>query len=96
METEKLKRVRAQTQVKRIKNFYIHSFIFFIVMTILVLSAFIGYRVCFICFTDDTFLNLLGFLPWLFFLILQGLVAFRKINFFSKWEARKIKEFMEE
>ncbi len=96
MESDKLKRARAQTQVKRVKNFYIHSFIFFLVMCILILSAFIGYRICLICFTDNVFLNLLGCIPWLLFLIFQGLVAFRKINFLSKWEDRKIQEFMEE
>ena len=96
MEDTQWKLARAQTQVKRIKYFYAHSFIFLFIMSIIGVLAIFGHRICIICFTKNVFLNILGFAPWLLFIVVQGLIAFKKITFFSKWEERKIKEFMED
>lgn len=96
MENENdLKYLRAKDAVKRIRGFYGHLGIYLFVVLFAVVAPFLNVTFCFICFSENHWMNLLGFVPWGIGLLLHGLVAFRRFRLFHKWEERKLKEFME-
>lgn len=96
MNEQRFKKERAKTQVKRIKSFYIHLYIFLAVMIIIGIFYALGYTVCLFCFDGSVSINFVGFLPWLIILCIQGLIVFGKIPFLKRWEAKRIKQFMDE
>ncbi len=96
MEAQDLKYLRAKNTVKKIRGFYIHSFAFVVVILIAALLPFFGSEICMICFSNNPWINLLGFFPWGIGLFFHGVTTFHWIGPFHKWEQRKIKQFMEE
>ncbi len=96
MDNKQLKRERALNQIKRIKGFYTHLLIFLSVMLVIGVFYLLGYSVCLVCFDGGAMINFVGFLPWLVILCIQGLVAFGKIPFLRRWEAKKIEQFIGE
>lgn len=92
---EDLKYLRAKDAIKRIRGFYGHLFIFLLLILLGVSAPIFNTRFCVICFSDNHWVNLLGFIPWGIGVLIHGLVAFRVFAPFHKWEERKIREFME-
>lgn len=90
-----LKYLRAKDAVKRIQGFYWHLATYLLVILLSIVGPFFNFTFCFICFSENHWMNLLGFVPWGIGLLLHGLVAFRRLRLFHKWEERKLKEFME-
>ena len=92
---EDLRYQKAKDAVKRIRGFYGHLAIFIAVMLIAVLAPLFNTRFCFICFSDNHWLNLLGFIPWGIGVFFHGLIALGRFKPFRNWEERKLREFME-
>jgi hypothetical protein len=91
-----LKYLRAKDAVKCIQNFYWHLAIYLSVILLAIVAPFLNFTFCFICFSDNHWINLLGFAPWGIGLLIHGLVAFRSFKPFHRWEERKLREFMDE
>lgn len=89
-----LKYLRAKDAVKRIRGFYVHLIIFLLIILLGIVAPFLNFTFCFICFSENHWMNLLGFIPWGIGLLFHGLVAFRRFKPFQTWEERKLKEFM--
>lgn len=96
---------KAQKQVKRIKGFYNHLFIYivFLVLWILFAGRFFGILRDSIANTDVGFDRWSNINFWLNPLIWGVVVLFHRLfvfgfksNFFKKWEDRKLREFMDE
>lgn len=97
MNEEQFKLERARDHVKQLKGFYLHLFIYAVVMVVVIIAALNQYRICFICFKNETvWYNLLGYIPWTLALIIHGLFAYRVFKFFNAWEQRKLREYMDE
>lgn len=97
MTEEQFKLERARDQVKKLKAFYLHLFIFILVMTVVLVGAINNFRICFICFKNKSvWYNMLGFIPWALAVLVHGLITFRVFRSFDAWEQRKLKEFMED
>jgi len=90
-----LRYLRAKDAVKRIRGFYVHLAIYFFVILIAIIGPFLNFTFCFFCFSDNHWLNLLGFTPWGIGVLIHGFVALGRFKPFSKWEERKLREFME-
>jgi len=88
------KYLRAKDAVKRIQGFYWHLATYVAVILFLTVIPFWGFTFCFICFSENHWMNLLGYIPWGIGLLLHGLVVFRVCKPFHRWEERKLKEFM--
>ncbi|CAN1524680.1 2TM domain containing protein [Flavobacteriaceae bacterium] len=84
----------AYKRVKRIKGFYIHALVYVIVNAFIIISSFNRNLL-----NQEGFWNLETFSTALFWgvgLVAHGLSVFgRNLFFGSKWEERKIQEFME-
>ncbi len=94
-QNEDLKYLRAKDAIKRIRGFYGHLSVYVVIILIAAITPVFGITFCFICFSDNHWMNLLGFVPWGIGVLIHGFVAFRVFKPFHRWEERKIKEFME-
>ncbi|MEP0266501.1 2TM domain-containing protein [Dokdonia sp.] len=90
-----LKYLRAKDAIKRIRGFYGHLFVFLMVILAVAILPIFDVSFCFMCFSDNHWMNMLGLIPWGIGLLIHGLVTFRVFAPLHKWEERKIKEFME-
>lgn len=95
-EDQEIKLLRAKDRVKKIRGFYGHAAIFVLVILLAVLAPLLDFYFCLICFSNDKWLNLIGFTPWFLGLCAHGLLVFGKIGFVKKWEEKKLKQFLEE
>ena len=90
-----LRYLRAKDAVKRIRGFYGHLAIYIFVVLIAVVGPFLNFTICFFCFSDNHWINLLGFIPWGIGVLIHGIVVLGRFKPFVKWEERKLREFME-
>lgn len=93
---EDLKYLRAKDAIQCIRNFYMHLFVFLMVILAAVVAPVFNMSFCFICFSDNHWMNMLGYIPWGIGVLIHGLVAFRVFVPLHRWEERKLKEFMEQ
>lgn len=96
MEDRDLKYLRAKDTVKKIRGFYIHAFAFFMIILIAAILPFFESQICMICFSNNPWINLLGFFPWGLGLFFHAVMTFNWIGPFHKWEKKKIQQYMEE
>lgn len=101
MKTNKYEKYdRAKKQVKAIKGFYSHILVFVIINVGLLISRFVILPRLGIISDDEGFLNWLNWntfiFPalWMIGLIIHGITVY-KINFFKKWEDKKMAELLE-
>lgn len=82
----------AKKRVKKIRDFYIHLFIYAIGATIFTLKTFLSVK---INFFPVKFLNWFTMSIWTFIIGMQMIeLFFTEIIFGKKWEDRKIKQIM--
>lgn len=82
----------AQKRVKKIKDFYIHLFLYFVGISIYVAKTYFEAP---LNFFPIKHINCFVMSIWTFFLVLQIFqLFFSEIIFGKKWEERKIKQFM--
>lgn len=93
---QRIKYLRAKDRVKKIRGFYGHLFIFCGVLLIAFLAPLFDFSFCLICFSNEHWFNLIGFIPWFIILCIHGLLAFGQIKSIKKWEEKKLKQFLEE
>ena len=79
-------------KVQKIRQFYIHAFIYGIGVIVYVLKTY--YNV--LNFPPINFINFTAMAIWTFFLVEHGLPLFFKDTFFGRnWEKKKIAEILE-
>ena len=85
-------RFRAERRLKRVREFYAHLFIYLAVMTLLVIIDVVGgtNSGSSVLGLDWAYWPMAG---WGFFVVLDGLNTAR---FTTKWEQRKLEQYMEE
>lgn len=83
----------AKKRVKKIKDFYIHLFIYAIGVSIFVLKTYFGFPFNFL---PIRYINWFVMAVWTFFLAIQGVeLFFNEVVFGKKWEDKKIKNFID-
>ena len=88
-ELEKL----AITRVKKIKNFYIHAFIYSIGLSVYILKTYFGFPFNFV---PLEYLNFFVMAIWTFIFVTDGIDLFlTEIVFGKKWENNKIEKIAE-
>jgi hypothetical protein len=89
---EELKKI-AIKRVKRIKNFYIHAFVYLIGLSVYILKTYFGFSLNFFPLEH---INFLIMAIWTFIFLTDGIDVFLiEIVFGKKWEDDKIKEMTE-
>lgn len=82
----------ARKRVKKIKNFYIHLFIYAIGVTVFVLKTYFGVPFNFI---PVRYINWFVMWIWTFFFVVQAVqLFFSEVIFGKKWEQKKIQNFI--
>jgi hypothetical protein len=88
-ELEKL----ASKRVKKIKNFYIHAFIYASVLSVYILKNYYGFPFNFV---PLEYINFFVMAIWTFIFVTDGIDLFlTEIVFGKKWESNKIKRMTE-
>lgn len=82
----------AKKRVKKIKDFYIHLFIYVIGATVFVLKTYFSVPFNFI---PVRYINWFVMSIWTFFLVVQAVqLFFNEVVFGKKWEEKKIQNFI--
>lgn len=83
----------AKKRVKKIKDFYIHLFIYAIGVAVFILKTYFGVPFNFL---PVRYINWFVMSIWTFFLVVQALeLFFNEVVFGKKWEQKKIQNFIE-